>query len=75
VETRADRVYAIKTNFDEEIAIEIKKMENDLELYADGSLTPDDFMKRIKQSEAWIMHFVWLQQNLMTKLDLEENNG
>jgi hypothetical protein len=74
-EERRDRMYTLRQNLDDEIATEIKKMENDLELYAEGDLTPDEFMQRIKESEGWIMQFVRMQTSILTKMDVEENGG
>ncbi len=72
METRGERVYSLKESIDDEIAIEIKKMENDLDLYADDKISAEEFKARIHESEAWIMHFVFLQENLVYKLKIDE---
>ena len=72
---REIRVYKLMNSLHDEIGIELKKMENDLALLGDKDITTEEFVKRLKESEKWIMHFVHMEDGLRIELDLEESGA
>jgi hypothetical protein len=71
---REIRVYKLMDNLHDEISIELKKMEHDLELLEDRNITTEEFVKRVRESEKWIIHFVHMEDSLRIELDLERRD-
>lgn len=71
---RVERVNVMIVHLQEQIAVELDKMEHDLDLYSERTLTSTEFLARIEDGEQWIIHFVRIIDSLQMKIDQEEED-